>query len=150
MTNTMMQFNDGTKLPKTVAELLQLVSALRSRKAVYTTLIQHLKICYQKSDAGPAEMKITREDMAICSEQDIESTIIEVEERINFIDAQIEELQSQPFGGGAPPVAEVAATTEVSKEGAAPPSTEQSAPSAEPEKKGTPSGKPRTQGGRPS
>lgn len=147
---TPMQFNVGIPLPKTVAELLELVSALRSRKAVYTTLISHLKICYQKSDTGPAEMKITRDDLATVSEKDIERTIIEVEERINYIDAQIEELQAQPFGPSTPPVAAIAAPVAAPAAAAAPAGKPAAAPAVGPKKEGTPSAKPRPQGGGPS
>lgn len=124
--------------PKTVTALLEQISRLESRKAVYTTLISHLRICYRKSDTGPAEMKVVREDLAVVPERHIEEAIIEMEERIDTLNAELEELQNQPFGGGAPPQAEVTAP-------AAP-----AAAAGEPEKKGTPSGKPRPQSPRSS
>lgn len=162
-----MQFNAGLPAPKTVAELMELISELRSRKSVYQMLIAHIRICYQKSDSGPAEMKITREDLGIVPELHIEKTVVEIEERINFIDAQIEELQGQPVGGGTPPVAEAApATNAPPAEDPAPVVSTAPAPEAlgsvlqigagpgQPpktaEKKEVPSGKPRTPGGRPS
>lgn len=124
--------------PKTVNDLLEQISALQSRKAVYHALISHLRICYQTSDSGPPEMRIIREDLAAVPEPHIEQSIIEIEGRIDLINAEIEGLQNMPFGEGSPPQAEVAVP---------PPK----APAkAEPEKKGTPSGKTRAQGGRPS
>lgn len=128
----------STSPPKTILLLLEQISKLQSRKAVYSTLISHLRICYRKSDSGAAEMRVTREDLATVPERHIEETIIEIEERIDVINAELEELQNQPFGGGAPPQAEVTVP-------AAAPAAE-----AEQEKKGTPSGKPRSQSPRSS
>lgn len=127
-----------TPPPKTILLLLEQISKLQSRKAVYSTLISHLRICYQKSDSGAAEMRVTREDLATVPERHIEETIIEIEERIDVINAELEELQNQPFGGGAPPQAEVTV-----------PATAPAA-AAEQVKKGTPSGKPRSQSPRSS
>ncbi len=167
MTNISMQFNAGLPVPKTVAELMELISELRSRRSIYGALIAHLRICYQKSDAGPAEMKMTRDDLGIVSEVHLEKTIVEIENRINFIDAQIEELESQPFGGGSPPAAEVAkveanvptpaAATPAAPTAQAPgqqgsvlPVIGTGQPPATAEKKEVPSAKPRPGGGRPS
>lgn len=169
MTNPsiILQFNAGLPVPKTVAELMELISELRSRKAVYATLLNHLRICYQRSDAGPAEMKMAREDLGVVPEIHIEKTVIEIEDRINIIDAQIEELQSQPFGGGTPPAAEVAqpavqnAPTPAASTPATPaapvPASQGSVlsvgagqPSTSTEKKEVVSGKPKPPGGRPS
>lgn len=161
-----MQFNAGLTVPKTVAELMELISELRSRKSVYQMFIGHVRICYQKSDSGPAEMKITREDLGIVPESHIEKTVLEIEERINFIDAQIEELQGQPIGGGTPPVAEAAPATNAPTPEQAPATPTAPAPEAQgsvlqvgagpgqppktAEKKEVPSGKPKPPGGRPS
>lgn len=108
-----MQFNIDIPVPKTVAELLELISTLKSRKTIYQTLIVHLRISYMKSDSGPAEMRMSRDDNAFVSEKHLDQTMVELEERINYLDAQIEELQEQPVGGGAPPAAEAAVKPEV-------------------------------------
>ncbi len=121
--------------PKTITLLLAQISKLQSRKAVLNMLIAHLRICYcESSDTGPAEMRVTRADLGVVPAEHIEDSIIEMEGLIDIINAELEELQNQPFGGGAPPSAEVKAPAGAAKE-----------------KKGTaPSGKPRPQGTRPS
>lgn len=111
-----MLFNIDTKPPKNVAELLELISSLKSRKTIYQTLMTHMRVAYQKSDSGPAEMRMSRDDQAFVSEAHIEQTLVEIEERINYIDAQIEELQDQPVGGGTPPATEAAAPAAATKQ----------------------------------
>ena len=120
--------------PKTVAQLIELVSQLNSRKAVFHMLITHLRTCYCETDSGPPEMRVVREDSGVVPSLHIEKAIIELETMIDLTNAELEELQNQPFGGSAPP----AANTE----------PKQSAPKST-EKKG-PSGKTRPQGSSPS
>ena len=120
--------------PKTVAQLLELISKLNSRKAVFQTLITHLRTCYCESDGGPPEMRVTRDDLGTVPARHVEDAIIELETMIDLTNAELEELQNQPFGGGAPP-----STGTETKEPAQRPA----------EKKGT-SGKTRAQGSSPS
>lgn len=120
--------------PTTISGLLNQISELQSRKAIYLEFVAHLRICYRGADSGPAEMRITREDLAVVPERHIDAMIIELEERIHFLNAEIEELQDQPFGGEAPP--------QVSEGAAA---------SSKPKRKGVVSGKSRSaQGSGPS
>lgn len=123
-----------TPPPKTVAQLIELVAQLKSRKAVFQTLITHLRTCYCETDSGPAEMRVIREDLGVVPGLHIEKAIIELETMIDLTNAELEELQNQPFGGSPPP--------------AASPETKQSAPRST-EKKGS-SGKTRPQGSSPS
>lgn len=119
--------------PKNVIELLAQISQLVSRKAVYHTLITHLRTCYKSTDAGAAEMRVTREDFGAVPEKHIEETIIEMEERIDIINAEIEMLQNHPFDSGAPPS-----------------STDDETPAVAGKKKGSISGKARPQSSGPS
>lgn len=119
--------------PLTIQLLLEQISDLQSRKAVFTMLIAHLRICYCESDSGPAELRVVREDFGVVPPKHLEKAIIELEARIDVIDAELDELQNQPFGGGTPPAAEVKA-----------------AKPQEPEKKGAPSARTRAQGNRPN
>ncbi len=131
-------------VPRTILEVMELVSELRSRKAAYQTAIAHLRTCYMNTDAGEAEMRMAREgDQSVVPQLHIEKSIIEMEGRIDLLDAEIETLQNQPVGGSTPPVAEVAVQAEKAEEELA----ETIRTSA---KKGTQSGKSRAQGGRPS
>ncbi len=120
--------------PRTVSELLATISKLNSRKAVFQMLIIHLRNNYRKTDAGTAEMRVTREDLALVPETHIEDSIIELETLVDVVNAELEELQNQPFGGGAPPVAEAEVVETAEK-----PVTERKS-----------SGKTRTQGSGPS
>jgi DNA-binding transcriptional MerR regulator len=137
--------------PKTIAEVLELISKLKSRKAVYGVAISHLRAFYRKTDAGPAELVMQREDLGAVPEPHIELSIIEMEQRIDEIDAELEQLQNQPVGGGTPPAAEQPDASgeppaaKVAEDAAIAESAKKTA-----EQKGTPSGKPRPQGGRPS
>jgi hypothetical protein len=124
----------STTPPRTVHELLMVISKLNSRKAVFQMLIVHLRNNYRRTDSGQPEMRVTREDMAVVPESHIEDSIIEMETMIDVVNAELEELQNQPFGGGAPPVAEA-----VAAEAAQKPATERKS-----------SGKTRTQGSGPS
>lgn len=128
--------------PRTFAEALDLVSRLRSRKAIKMMLIAHITAAYKDSDAGKAEMRVTREDLAFVSQPHLNDMLIELEHDIELIDAEIEELQNQPIGGGAPPAAETpsAEPPKVNDPVAEAVRTQQA------EKKGTASGKPRAQG----
>lgn len=130
--------------PQTIQEVIERISELRSRKAVYQTAIAHLKTCYRETDAGAAEMRMFREgDQGLVPQLHIEKSLVEMETRIDYLDAEIEELQNQPVGGGAPPVAELAAETKAE--------TEEIADAIRAKaKKGTQSGKSRAQGGSPS
>lgn len=118
--------------PRTVSELLATISKLNSRKAVFQMLIVHLRNNYRKTDTGTAEMRVTREDLAIVPESHIEDSIIELETLVDVVNAELEELQNQPFGGGTPPAADAV-------EAAEKPATERKS-----------SGKTRTQGSGPS
>jgi hypothetical protein len=129
-------------VPRTFAEVAELVSQLRSRKAVNLMLIAHIKVAYKDTDTGRAEMRVAREDNAYVSQAHLEQSIIGLEHSIELIDAELEELQNQPVGGGAPPAAEQP-SPEPTK--AADPITE-AVKAQVAEKKGTPSGKPRAQG----
>lgn len=120
--------------PRTVSELLATISKLNSRKAVFEMLIVHLRNNYRQNDTGAAEMRVTREDLAIVPESHIEDAIIELETLVDVVNAELEELQNQPFGGGAPPVAEAGVAEATEK-----PVTERKS-----------SGKTRTQGSGPS
>jgi len=138
--------------PKTIAEVLELISKLKSRKAVYGVSISHLRAFYRKTDAGPAELVMQREDMGSVPEEHIELSLIEMEQRIDEIDAELEELQNQPVGGGTPPAAEQPNTAgeqpaaKVAEDAAIADAAKKTAA----EQKGNPSGKSRPQGGRPS
>jgi len=135
--------------PKTIAEVMELISKLRSEKAILNALGTHLRSFYKKSDAGPPEITLMREDFAMVSEAHIDDYIVRLEERVISIDAELEELQNKPIGGGAPPTAEqpTAPATDKAAEDVA---IEEAARSTAKEQKGTASGKPRASGGRPS
>lgn len=135
--------------PKTIAEVMELISKLRSEKAILNAIGTHLRSFYKKSDAGPPEITLMREDFAMVSEAHIDDYIVRLEERVISIDAELEELQNKPIGGGAPPTAEQPMTpaTDKAAEDAA---IEEAARSTAKEQKGTASGKPRASGGRPS
>lgn len=137
--------------PKTIAEVMELISKLRSEKAILNAIGTHLRSFYKKSDAGPPEITLMREDFAMVSEAHIDDYIVRLEERVISIDAELEELQNQPIGGGAPPTAEQATTTPATAGKAAEDAAiEEAARSTAKEQKGTASGKPRASGGRPS
>lgn len=127
-----------TPTPKTVSELLGLISSLVSRQAVYRMVIVHLRTCYRKTDTGPAEMRVTREDGGVVPQEHIEDTIIEIETQIDLARAELEELVARPVGGGPPPAAEVDV-----------PQAQQPAP-AQPAERKVPSGKTRPSSGSPS
>lgn len=132
--------------PRTFAEVAEIVSSLKSKKAVNVMLIAHIQSAYKDTDAGKAEMRVTRQDFAVVSQEHLEAAIIELESSNELIDAEIEVLSNQPVGGGSPPAAEQPSSEEAKAEDAE--ITE--AIKAQAAKKGTPSGKPRTQGSGPS
>lgn len=138
--------NSALPVPRTILEVMELVAELRSRKAVYQVAIAHLRTCYRDGDV-PAEMRMSREgDGGIVPQLHIEKALIEMEGRIDLLDAEIEELQNQPVGGGAPPAADQPALAAAAKAA----EDEDIANTARASKKGTSSGKPRPQGSRPS
>lgn len=134
---------------RTFAEVAEQVSRLRSKKAINLMLIAHLKAAYKDTDAGAAEMRVYRDDLAYVSQPHLESSIMEFELSIDLIDAEIEELQNQPMGGGTPPAAQLSAEVPAVSDPVAEAIRAQQQP-APAEKKGTGSARTRTQGGGPS
>lgn len=132
---------NNMETPKTIAHVLEAISKLRSRKAILKVNISHLRNVYTATDAGPPESRITRDDFAFVAKEHIEEAIIDLEHEIELIDVRLEELQNAPFGGSAPAAAEVSEEQKITD--AVKAQVKQEA------KKGTPSGKPRTQGSRP-
>jgi hypothetical protein len=129
--------------PRTIAEVLEEVSRLRSRHAILGVNRAHLRNVYLKTDAGPPEARITREDLAFVPEGHIEAAILDIEHEMELIDVRLEELQSAPVGGGGAPAA--AAALPAPQEGEA--LDEQIR--AQVKRKGAPSGKARPQSSRP-
>jgi hypothetical protein len=130
--------------PKTIAEVMETISKLRSRRAILDVNKSHLRNVYTKTDAGPPESRITRDDLAFVPASHIEDAIIDMEHEIELIDARLEELQNAPIGGGgAPAAAALPAQTEDDK------IAEAVRAQAKEGKKGTTSGKTRAQGSRP-
>jgi hypothetical protein len=129
--------------PKTIAEVLEEISKLRSRRAILGVHRSHLRNVYTKTDAGPPESRITRDDLAFVPDSHIEDAIIDLEHEIELIDVRLEELQSAPIGGGGAPAAAAlpAQTEDVAIADAVRAQVK--------DKKGTASGKARTQGSRP-
>lgn len=134
-------------VPRTFAEVAELVSVLRSKKAVNLMVIAHIRSAYKDTDAGKAEMRVMRDDLAFVSQAHLERSLIDLENSIELIDAELEELQNQPVGGGAPPAAEQPTAATPAAENAAISEAVKAGVAA---KKGTPSGKPRTPSGSPS
>lgn len=79
--------------PRTINALFEQVASSRSRMAVYRMLITHMRTCYKKTDAGPAELRVARDDGAIVTERHIEQAIIEMEERVQVLESEIDEIQ---------------------------------------------------------
>jgi len=78
----------------TVGEIIERVSELRSDKAIITQLMVYLQAHYMSSDAGAAEMKITRYDSAFVSEAHIERFLLKLEE----LAVETEAMQSEYEG----------------------------------------------------
>lgn len=98
--------------PRTINALFEQVASLRSRMAVYRMLITHMRTCYKKTDAGPAEMRVVRDDGALVTERHIEQAIIEMEERIQVLEAEIDEVQEMIIEPEEPEAAEPAPAAE--------------------------------------
>lgn len=137
--------------PQTILEVMNLVAKLHSRKAGYKMLIAHLQTCYKDNDSGKAELRMMREDLAIVPQEHVEAFIGELMDNVERIDVELETLQNQPVGGGAPPAAVQplpAQTVPKAAENAAIATVAPGGAVVAPVKtKGTPSGKPRAQGG---
>lgn len=136
--------NTITSPPRTLLEVMELISKLRSRKAVYQTAISHLRTFYKDSDAGKAEMRITREDLAVVTQPHVDDSISEMMDRVEEIDVELELLQNQPVGGAPPAAAQPTAPAAADQDAAIAEVVRTNASAAK--TKGTPSGKPRAQG----
>jgi len=136
-------------MPKTIAEMLETISKLRSRRAILQVLITHLRHVYMETNAGPPEQRILREDHAFVPKEHIEQNIIETEHEIELIDARLEELQNVPIGGGAAPAATAALPAPSEDDAIAEAVKAQQAGAKQEAKKGPASGKSRPQGSRP-
>lgn len=138
--------SNTTPTPRTLLEAMELISQLRSRKAVYQTAIAHLRTCYKDTDAGAAEMRISREDLAVVNQEHLEKSIGEMMDRIEQLDVEIELLQNQPIGGAPPAAAQpvVGAEAATSEDTAI---AEAARATGAAKTKGTPSGKSRASSG---
>ncbi len=135
-----------TQPPRTLLEVLHLIAKLNSRKAGYKMLIAHLQTFYKDNDTGKAELRMTREDLAIVPQEHIEEFLGELMDKVEEIDVELETLQNQPVGGGAPPTAVQPTLTPEQKAAEDTAIAEAAQASGGAAKKGTPSGKPRAQG----
>lgn len=73
-------------MPITAAAIASQISELRSKIAVYRVLSSNLLSNYLESDAGAAEMNITREDGAVVLNEHVEAVVAELSQRISDLE----------------------------------------------------------------
>lgn len=90
----------------TAAAVTDTISKLRSKIAVYKTVISQLKANYMSSDAGPGELRIQRDDGAIVVDTHLQETVEDLEATIETLAEELEEWENLTFNpqliAGAP------------------------------------------------
>lgn len=110
----------------TAAAVTDTISKLRSKIAVYKTVISQLRANYMSSDAGPGELRIHRDDGAYVVDTHLQETVEDLETAVEGLAEELEEWENLTFsprvteGSEAaeeqPTVAAVAITKQKKKE----------------------------------
>lgn len=80
----------------TVVQIMDKVSELRSKIAIYEGLILYLKANYKSSDAGEAEMSFTRDDHATVPEVHVDTFIKDAVDTLDQMRVELEHWESMP------------------------------------------------------
>jgi len=81
----------------TAAAVTDTISKLRSKIAVYKTVISQLKANYMSSDAGPGELRIQRDDGAIVVNTHLQETVEDLEATVETLAEELEEWENLTF-----------------------------------------------------
>lgn len=81
----------------TAAAVTDTISKLRSKIAVYKTVISQLRANYMSSDAGPGELRIQRDDGGIVVDSHLQETVEDLEERVESLAEELEEWENLTF-----------------------------------------------------
>lgn len=73
------------------------ISELRSKVAVYETLISLIKANYLSGDAGPGELRIMRKDGATVMDDHLKLTVGDIDEKIELLKEELEEWENLTF-----------------------------------------------------
>lgn len=95
-------------MPITAGALAQKISELQSRVTVQEKLREILKQNYMPSDSGPGELAMIRSDGFPIVRAHFELSIADIDERIDMLNAELEEWTSLIFDDSKPKVALVA------------------------------------------
>lgn len=83
-------------MPLTFGQISDKVSELRSKIAIKEAFVLHLKANYKSSDAGSAEMHVTRDDFATVPEIHIDLFIEDTVDEIDTMRAELRQWESLP------------------------------------------------------